>query len=438
VKLHGGEVKAEVADNGVGMQICIDLPLTVLSDEEVNDDEDNSLFEPSTSLEISTLAKLIKQRIPMISTGVKYLRRSSDSSGVRDSAAIMPLSTLPSNDTIDKPLAFLVVDDSAMVRKMTSQLIKHYGHLASEAVDGEDAVRKVKASAVSGAPFEVILMDNQMPNLMGTEATRIIRHELGFEGLIFGVTGNVLEEDLAKFVTNGANEVIAKPLTQDKFFDKILCHQALEHRIHPVRRASDGRRSSEGKHSGYTDGFIIESHSGYSSESEVAWQQENEEKREFKSLHFLIVDDSSMVRKLSSQLVRSFSHTLAEAIDGLDAIAAVKRSIEENRPYDIILMDNQMPKMMGVEATRIIREDLNYSGLIFGVTGNALDEDIKMFLRNGADDVLLKPLTKDKFNENILRFERIDRRRSSDMKRLTDSLVAKRIASSGRLAETPT
>jgi CheY-like chemotaxis protein len=57
--------------------------------------------------------------------------------------------------------------------------------------------------------------------------------------------------------------------------------------------------------------------------------------------------------------------------------------------------------MMGVEATRVIRQVLQYKGLIFGVTGNALEEDIKLFQGNGADEVIIKPLTKDKFIDSI-------------------------------------
>ena len=72
-------------------------------------------------------------------------------------------------------------------------------------------------------------------------------------------------------------------------------------------------------------------------------------------------------------------------------MSEVQKSMECNRPYDIILMDYQMPQMDGPTATKEIRR-LGYKGIIIGVTGNSLLIDIETFMKAGANDVLLKPL----------------------------------------------
>ena len=82
-------------------------------------------------------------------------------------------------------------------------------------------------------------------------------------------------------------------------------------------------------------------------------------------------------------------HVCHQADDGDTAVEAVRLA---NPPYDVILMDNQMPRMMGAVATRIIKQSLGFNGIILGVTGNAMREDIKDFIENGADDVIVKPL----------------------------------------------
>ncbi len=56
-----------------------------------------------------------------------------------------------------------------------------------------------------------------------------------------------------------------------------------------------------------------------------------------------------------------------------------------------------MPVMGGNEATRIIRNQLNYTGTLIGVTGNALPEDLKDFITNGATDVVTKPVELNQF-----------------------------------------
>ena len=61
--------------------------------------------------------------------------------------------------------------------------------------------------------------------------------------------------------------------------------------------------------------------------------------------------------------------------------------------------------MRGTEATKRIR-DMGYSGIILGVTGNVLDDDVKEFKMHGADEVLPKPFEVDAFKGNIIRVQK--------------------------------
>ena len=82
-----------------------------------------------------------------------------------------------------------------------------------------------------------------------------------------------------------------------------------------------------------------------------------------------------------------------EAKDGVEAVEMVKNSLDSGTPYDGILMDASMPKMTGLEATKIIR-GMGFRGKVFGVTGNALAEDVNDFISHGADAVHIKPVSK--------------------------------------------
>ena len=114
-------------------------------------------------------------------------------------------------------LSLLVVDDSAMNRRMIVRLMTSLGHRCAEAEDGSAAVAMVRRSLNEGAGFDVVLMDNHMPVMLGTEATKVIKSELGFEGLVLGVTGDVHEDDVRDFLASGANAVIPKPLRREVF-----------------------------------------------------------------------------------------------------------------------------------------------------------------------------------------------------------------------------
>jgi len=76
-------------------------------------------------------------------------------------------------------------------------------------------------------------------------------------------------------------------------------------------------------------------------------------------------------------------------------------SSESVRHFDVITMDAQMPVMSGYAATRMIRA-AGFSGLIFGCTGNSLEEDINLFLASGANDVFVKPVDADAIVERIM------------------------------------
>ena len=123
----------------------------------------------------------------------------------------------------------------------------------------------------------------------------------------------------------------------------------------------------------------------------------------------LVVDDSPLNRTMLIRLLQSRCSSCAEAEDGSMAVQMIKHSMDQNIPYDVVLMDSCMPEMDGPLAARIIR-DMGFKGLMLGVTGNALPEDIEHFICNGADAVLIKPL-------NVHQFDEILRNRNSSCRK---------------------
>jgi CheY-like chemotaxis protein len=120
--------------------------------------------------------------------------------------------------------------------------------------------------------------------------------------------------------------------------------------------------------------------------------------------NILVVDDSKLNRKMLVKSLKTESHSCDEAEDGLEAIRMVTKRSEsktnenESFPssycYDAILMDFMMPIMDGPTATKVLR-DMGYTGVIIGVTGNALPSDVEYFTGKGADKVLIKPVDVD-------------------------------------------
>ena len=100
----------------------------------------------------------------------------------------------------------------------------------------------------------------------------------------------------------------------------------------------------------------------------------------------LVVDDSPLNRKMLAKTLRAAGHTCEEAGNGREGVDMVqRRAVSGATPYDVILMDFVMPVMDGPTATKTMRtaKELQYTGPIIGLTGNAMPADINHFMAHG-------------------------------------------------------
>eukprot|EP00299_Pterocystis_sp_00344_P001445 c11287_g1_i1.p1 GENE.c11287_g1_i1~~c11287_g1_i1.p1 ORF type:complete len:299 (-),score=76.83 c11287_g1_i1:68-871(-) len=110
----------------------------------------------------------------------------------------------------------------------------------------------------------------------------------------------------------------------------------------------------------------------------------------------LVVDDSAMARTLLIRLLRGFGVSCLACENGEQAVELL--SIRSCR---LVLLDQEMPVMDGVSTARRLRQQ-HFFGNIVGLTGNTLADQISEFIANGADEVQLKPITRDRI-ESLLR-----------------------------------
>jgi CheY-like chemotaxis protein len=149
---------------------------------------------------------------------VRYRGRSRAASGTCTSES--PAPKITSTDSFQgRRMRFLLVDDTASNCKMLKMLLSRKGIDSDIANDGQEAVNVFKVHPSDGgarraAAYDVIFMDHTMPIMSGIEATSLIR-SLGFTGLIIGLTGNALDDDVTAFLHAGADCVTLKPFREE-------------------------------------------------------------------------------------------------------------------------------------------------------------------------------------------------------------------------------
>ena len=116
----------------------------------------------------------------------------------------------------------------------------------------------------------------------------------------------------------------------------------------------------------------------------------------------LLAEDGLDNQRLISLLLRKSGAEVSIAADGKQALAAAIESRTSGNPYDVILMDMQMPIMDGYEATRQLR-DASWTGPIIALTANAMAGDREKCLVAGCDDFLTKPISRPALVEGIAR-----------------------------------
>ena len=114
----------------------------------------------------------------------------------------------------DVTLRVLVAEDNPVNQELTMAMVDKSGHECELAQDGREAVEAVLNAKRNGSPYDLVLMDMQMPEMDGLEATRAIR-AAGFDGdtlPIIAVTANAYADDIQRCKAAGMQAHLAKPL----------------------------------------------------------------------------------------------------------------------------------------------------------------------------------------------------------------------------------
>ncbi|HET7866268.1 MAG TPA: response regulator, partial [Burkholderiaceae bacterium] len=120
----------------------------------------------------------------------------------------------------EQPLAgarLLVAEDNPVNMLIAVAMLEQWGAEVEQAADGRAAVERVDHAARAGRPFDAVLMDVQMPEMGGHEATRALRRRYGADELpVLGLTAAALVEEREAGLAAGMNDFLTKPIEPDR------------------------------------------------------------------------------------------------------------------------------------------------------------------------------------------------------------------------------
>jgi signal transduction histidine kinase/DNA-binding response OmpR family regulator len=259
----------------------------------------------------------------------------------------------------------LIVDDNATNLRVLSAQLAAWGLLGTTA-DGAAAA----LALLETEDFDVAVLDLHMPDGDGLALAREIRANPRLDRLpLVLLSSSVLQkqDDAGLFTA-----LITKPIRQSKLFDALMTAlQGPGHAAPPAARVeppADGERKLAAK----------------------------------SPLRILVADDNDVNRKVAGLILSRFGYGADFATTGREALDLVTSASlsAPPRPYDLVLMDVNMPDLDGREATRAIREraaerrDSRWPEIV-AVTADAMQGDRELCLAAGMDDYLTKPLSVD-------------------------------------------
>ncbi len=275
-----------------------------------------------------------------------------------------------------KDLRALVVDDNSTACMLEAAILISWSMRVETASSGSDAIAKIELAESKGRPFDLVLMDWQMPEIDGIQAASMIatNEKLNRRPVVIMVTAFGSEGVLSNTDIVGVTSVLTKPFAPSQLFDCVVSiFGNTGDQPEPTRLRTSHQASPATKY-------------------------------RLRGTHVLLAEDNAINRQIAVELLGQVGVTVDVAENGRQAADKV---LAPENSYDAVLMDVQMPVMDGLSAATLIRQEYTRGPLpIIAMTAHAMDHERKRCLDAGMDDHVVKPVDPKNLYETLERWVR--------------------------------
>ncbi len=304
-------------------------------------------------------------------------------------------------------LRVLTVDDNETNREIIHYQVTSWGMRNTKAKNATEALQFLRQAVEENDPYDLIILDMQMPEMDGIQLARLIKANGEFPDVRIIMLTSIGHQMIENIKQAGIEKSLTKPVRQSELYNCITV----------VLGKSLQLKEFQG--------------------SKTIQTFANKRKLKKDRMRILVVEDNPNNQKVAALMIRKLGHRPDIACNGKEAIDILKYI-----KYDMILMDCHMPEMDGFEATSEIRQrekEKKYDrALIVAMTANALQGDREKCIATGMNDYIAKPVRidvleniiekwkqsgegrkqigKDRNNDNLV----IDRRRLEEIRELSE------------------
>jgi PAS domain S-box-containing protein len=257
----------------------------------------------------------------------------------------------------------LIVDDTEVNRRVVLEQVSAWGMRAKTFASAADALRALREASDAGAPFDLVIADYQMPGLDGADLAAAVRGDARLRDTVYVMLTSVGHARELEGVRRGhVDACLVKPVRYERLMHALASAWAKRH------AGSAGAGDTAGAAAGGSGEFAA-----------VAAK-------------VLVVEDNAVNQKVALRQLARLGIQADIAINGRDAVTKLAHV-----PYDLVLMDCQMPDMNGYEATAAVRrsDGPNQSVPIVAMTADVVTSGRQRSLDAGMSDYISKPIELD-------------------------------------------
>ncbi|HEY9643515.1 MAG TPA: response regulator, partial [Coleofasciculaceae cyanobacterium] len=283
-------------------------------------------------------------------------------------------------------LRLLVVDDNATNRKIVHYQAISWGMQVDEVANGEQALNLLRVAMQVGKPYNIAILDMQMPDMDGRELGQAIKTDpLLTSTQLIMMTSLNQRNGVQQMPDLGFSAYLVKPVKQSRLFDCLM--QVMNPSINRLETPKDNPElPGDRPPPQLSSASQLQPSLNY-----PPVQNPSVHHPPVKKLKILVAEDSLVNQKLALNQLKNLGYEADVAANGQEVLELMAKI-----NYDLILMDCQMPIMDGYTTTQSIRKLPGQAKqpVIVAMTANAMKEDQEKCLHVGMDDYLSKPVHK--------------------------------------------